>query len=152
MVDGRGREGAEDRVLTATRTVVAALLVAVLALAAIAYRINPGTGDLRVLVIPAALAGLVSPVMAYRLYSVLGARTPPDAALGVRCEAFQRATVVALSVTAGAALLGIVTYAMSSDLAAMTGVVTHVLLSGAIWPSRIRLESYLDSGPPWGEA
>lgn len=152
MVDGRARTGAEDRVLTATRTVVAALLVAVLALAAIAYRINPATGYLQVLVIPAALAGLVSPVMAYRLYSVLGAKTPPDAALGVRCDAFKRVTVIALSVTAGAALLGIVTYAMSSDLAAMTGVVTHVLLSGAIWPSRVRLESYLESGPPWGEA
>lgn len=151
MVDGRSGNGAEGRVLTATRTVVAALLVAVVALAAIVYRISPGTGDLQVLVIPAALAGLVSPVMAYRLYSVLGAKTPTDAALGVRCDAFKRVTVVALSVTAGAALLGIVTYAMSSDLAAMTGVVTHVLLSGAIWPSRVRLESYLESGPPWGE-
>lgn len=152
MEDGRTRDGADDRVLTATRTVAAALLVAVLVLAAIAYRISPGTGDFRVLVIPAALAGLVSPVIAYRLYSVLGARTSPDAALGVRCDAFQRVTVVALAVTAGAALFGIATYAMSSDLAAMTGVVTHVLLSGAIWPSRVRLESYLDSGPPWGEA
>ena len=99
-----------------------------------------------------ASAGLVSPVIAYRLYSLLGAKTPRDAALGVRCKAFQRVTVVALSVTAGAALFSIVTYAMSSDLAAMTGVVTHVLLSGAIWPSRVRLESYLDFGPPWGEA
>ena len=152
MEDQRTRDGAEDRALTATRTVAAAMLVAVLALAAIAYRIGPGTGDFRVLVIPAALAGLVSPVIAYRLYSLLGAKTPRDAALGVRCKAFQRVTVVALSVTAGAALFSIVTYAMSSDLAAMTGVVTHVLLSGAIWPSRVRLESYLDFGPPWGEA
>jgi hypothetical protein len=111
-----------------------------------------GTGAFGVLVIPAALAGLVSPVIAYRSYSVLGARTSPDAALGVRCEAFQRVTVVALSVTAGVALFGIVIYVMSSDLAAMTGVVTHVLMSGAIWPRRVRLESFLDSGPPWDGA
>jgi hypothetical protein len=152
VVDGRTLSDAEHRALTATRTLAAALLVAVLALAAMAYRLTPGTGDYRALVVPAALVGLVSPVIAYRLYSVLGAKMPPDIANGLRCEGFQRVTGIALSVTAGAALLGIVTYGMSSDPAAMTGVVTHVVLSGAIWPSRVRLESYLASGPPWGGA
>jgi len=152
VVDGPTRAEAEKHVLTATRAIAAALLLTVPALAAIAIRMSPGTGAFRALVIPAALAGLISPVIAYRLYSVLGARLSPDTALGVRCEAFQRVTVIALSVTAGVALFGILTYGLSADPAALTGVATHLLLSGAIWPSRVRLESFLDSGPPWGGA
>jgi hypothetical protein len=138
--------------LKATRTVAAVLLAAVLALAAIAIRMRPGTGALRLLVVPAALAGLVAPVIAYRLYSRVGARAAPEADIGARCGAFQQATVIALAVTGGAALFGIVTYVTSSDLAVMTGVATHVLLTGAIWPTRVRLESFLESGPPRGGA
>jgi len=146
------RRGPQARTLIATRSIASALLVLVLAVASVAVWLSPGGGGFRPLVVPVALAGLVSPVVGYRLYFLVGSRTKPDADVEARGGAFQAATVVALSVTNGAALLGIVTYMLSSDLAAMTGVVTHVLLSGAIWPTRVRLESFCEVGPPPGAA
>jgi hypothetical protein len=152
VTGGDGPSSPEERTLTATRSIAALLLLLVLAFAAVAIWLSPGIGGYRRLVVPVALAGLVSPVIGYRLYFLVGSRTAPDADIEARCGAFQAATVIALAVTDGAALLGIVTYMLSSDLAAMTGVVTHVLLTGAIWPTRVRLESFLEPGPPRGTA
>jgi hypothetical protein len=131
-----------------TRTIVVALLASVLAFAAIAIWLGPGGGGLRRLVVPVALAGLISPVIGYRLYLLIGSRVGPGADLETRCGAFQHATVIALLVTEGVAVLGIVTYLLSGDLAALAGAVTHVLLAGAIWPSRVRLENFCELGSP----
>ena len=102
---------------------------------------------------PAALLGLVSPVIGYRLYALLAERVSPTADAGACCQAFSRATVVALSVTDVIALFGIVAFALSGKPAALIGVLTHVILTGAIWPSEERLETFLQgrrttAGPP----
>jgi hypothetical protein len=145
-----GPSGPHDRTLTATRAIATVLVATVLALAAVALWLSPDGTEYERIVVPVALAGLVSPVIGYRLYFRVGMRTRPDADVESRCGAFQAATVVALAVTDGVALLGIVTYMLSADLAAMTGVVTHVLLTGAIWPTRVRLEGFCEAGAPRG--
>ncbi|MDX1389522.1 MAG: hypothetical protein R3344_10060, partial [Acidobacteriota bacterium] len=105
------------------------------------------TPSLEVLALPAALAGLIAPVVAYRVYLRLCERSPRNAGLQDRCTAFIRATLVALAVTEAPALLGLVVFLLSGAPLALSGVAAHVLLTGAIWPSRTRLEVFLsDAG------
>jgi hypothetical protein len=149
VVDDGSPHAPADRTLLTSRIVAAGMLVAVLAIAAAALAMPPGVGRYRGLVVPAALAGLVSPVIGYRLYALSGAKVTREDDVVSKCGRFQHATVTALAVPFSAALLGIVVTLLSGDPAAMTGVVTHVLLTGAIWPSRVRLKSFVDPGGPW---
>ena len=86
---------------------------------------------------PAGLIGIVAPVIGYRLYLYLG-----ETSVRPLGERFVVATSAALGITAGAAALGILAFFVSNRPAALIGLVTHVLLAGALWPSSERLESF----------
>ena len=87
---------------------------------------------------------MVSLVIGYRLYQLLKSRIPPEADTAARCGTYLRANILAIAVTEGAGLLGIVVHADTGEWPALVGVVTHVILAGAIWPSREGLETFLD--------
>lgn len=138
----------ERAVLRRASRVAGALAVGVLALAGASGFMGlrsdfPALGSL------AALTGLVSPVIGYRLYAWLRERIPAGASHAARCAGFLRATELALAVGAGIALFGIVAYCLSAVFAALIGVVTHMILVGAVWPTPERLETFFHvaSGP-----
>jgi hypothetical protein len=92
---------------------------------------------------PAALAGLVALPIGYRVY--LGVRGRGRGTH--RRAAFKRATIAALAITEGVALFGVVAYLLSENPMTLFGVASHLLLTGAIWPSGSRLEVFLASDP-----
>lgn len=125
------------------RLVFVAATASVVALLAVAGWIEP-PGKALGLAFPVSLIGLISPVIGYRLYLLQRERIPAAAGPAERCRAFLRAGILALAVTEGVALLGVIGYALSGTLSALSGVLTHVLLVGALWPTRERLESFLE--------
>lgn len=129
--------------VTSSRTVMVALLLGVVALTAAAVAFAPLGVVLPQVAVPAALAGLVAPAIGYRVYLGVRAVRPGATSRRERAAAFRRATILSAAVTESAAMLGIIAYVMSADWAALTGVVTHVILVGAVWPSRERLESFV---------
>lgn len=143
MIDSTG-------IVARARVIVLALTLGVLAFAALGEFIGARTGP-RALVAPAALAGVVSPVIGYRLYHWLQERGRTSATVEARCAAYLRATVVAVAVTEGVALFGVVAYLLSGEIAALIGVVTHVVLAGALWPTPEKLTSFTsgaEASPP----
>lgn len=96
----------------------------------------------------AALVGLVSPVVGYRLYVWLGTRLPRRAAEAEVDAAWARATVVALAVTEAAALLCAVAFLLTRDPATYLGPAMHVLLTGALWPGPERRNAFAGLADP----
>jgi len=144
-VDAPGPQAPDSRsVLVTARLVAGGLAAGVLILTVLAGLVASPV-RLEWLAPPAALLGLVSPVIGYRLYALLAERVSPTEDAGARRGAFLRATVVALSVADGVAVFGIVAFALSGKPMALIGVLTHVILTGAIWPSEERLETFLES-------
>jgi hypothetical protein len=92
---------------------------------------------------PAALAGLVAPAIAFHLYRRLQEKAGEEPDPGRRASRFVTATVLSLAVTEAAAIFGTVAFLLSSRSIALIGVVLHVLLCGAIWPSRDRMDSFV---------
>lgn len=147
-MSGKGYAAGDEsvvRTLRIARVISGGLLVGVLVATFVAHVVVPDR-RVNVLVLPAALAGLVAPVIGYRLYHGLRGRVSPRSRVATRLEVFVRATVSALAVTEAAALFGAAAYWAGRDWAALTGVATHLLLTGAVWPSGIRLEVFLESG------
>ncbi len=138
----------EERTLQLAQTLSLSLLAGVLIATAVVWWVHSGrTPSLSVLVFPAALAGLIAPVIGYRVYLRVRERSPDGADAQGRCAAFVRATLVALALTETVALFGIVVFLLSGARLALSGVAAHVLLTGAIWPSRARLDVFLsDAG------
>lgn len=130
-------------VVNQARVIVAVLVLGVLVLTALSG-LFPRSQGLGFLVVPAAIIGVVSPVIGYRAYHYLRERIPPEAATQRRTQTFLRANIVALGVTEGAALVGVVVHALTGSLLALLGVGMHVLLAGAIWPSSEKLEAFVD--------
>jgi hypothetical protein len=133
--------------LMQARILVGALVAGVLALLAVSGLFQLGD-SLRFLVLPAGLVGLVSPVIGHKLYTSRRDGTPADADVATRCRRFVMATILALAITEAAALFGVVVFMLSGRWTALTGVLTHVLLAGAIWPSPDRLQPFLGSSAP----
>ncbi len=130
--------------LRTSQLIVGALVVGPLVFAVIAGFVDLGS-RVRVLSLPAALFGVVSPVIGYRLYHTIRDRLAPDASDGERCRAFLQANLVALAVTEAAAFLGIVAYMLSREPWGLLGLLMHVLLAAAIWPSDERFHGFTDS-------
>ena len=133
--------------LSHSRLIVAALVGGVLVLLALSGLV-PSRGALGFLALPAGLLGLVSPVIGYKLYSTRRDGIAPQADLSARCRSFVMATVLAMAVTEGAAFVGILVFMLSGEWTALAGVLTHVLLAGAIWPSADRLQPFLGTTAP----
>ena len=127
-----------------SRTVAAALAAGVLVPTALSAVLD-FPPRLTYLVGPAALIGLVGLLIGFRLYHWFRDRIAPEASEQARHAAFLRATVASLAVTEAAALFGIVVYWFSGTPFALVGVVTHVILVGAVWPTPERLEVFLDA-------
>lgn len=144
--EARDRERA---VLQRARLLSGAMAAGALALAAATGLAEPRPA-VPVLGSAAALAGLVSPLIGYRLFAWLRERVPPGASHAERCAGFLRATLLSVAAGESVALFGIVAYWLSSALAALIGVVTLVILAGAVWPTPERLESFLHAAAPAG--
>jgi xanthosine utilization system XapX-like protein len=136
----------EHPVLARSRVIAAALAGGVLLLTALGAVVElPGT--LGFLAGPAALFGLVGLLIGYRLYHWLRERIPAGASEEARQARFVQATIAALAVTDAVAVFGVVVYWFSGDPFALVGVVTHVILVGAVWPTPERLEEFLRAPP-----
>jgi len=133
------REAALSRARLIALALVAGTVALALAIAVIARQIppHPDGGAARVMVPLSALFGLVSPVLGYRLYLLIRERPAPAAA-----ERFRTATILGLAVTEGAAFSGLIAYLLSGRYETLIGLVTHILLAGAIWPSDERLRMF----------
>jgi hypothetical protein len=126
--------------------VAAAPLLFLLGLTAVSGWV-PSRDGLGLGVTIASLAGLVAPVLGYRLYLWQQERIPDDADGATRCAHYLRAVTLALSATELSALFGVAMYALTRRPFALAGVLTHVLLSGALWPTPEKLEPFLDGRP-----
>jgi hypothetical protein len=143
-VNGRTDESATLIRSTIIRTTVAvgAITAGVLVFTIVAAFVNLST-ELRYLMAPSALLGILSPIIGYRLYLSFHGNLPPEAALEQRCRRFFMATLIPLAVTEGIALFGLVSFMLCGEFACLIGVATHVILAAAIWPTPERLEQFL---------
>jgi hypothetical protein len=120
----------------------ARLLAALLALSPLivlgAVALLPQPGESRALVLPAGLLGLVAPALGWRLQVRLREGVRGGAAAGRR--AYLRSLVAGLAVTEATALLGVLAWHLSREPAALLGVLLHLLLVSAMWPTEDRLE------------
>jgi hypothetical protein len=134
------------KTLATAGMVVAALTAGVLMITVVAGFVDISAG-LDFLVAPAALLGLISPIAAYRMYLRMRDRLPADADDEFRCHRFLVATVSAAAITESIAIFGVLAFMLGGGFAGLIGVVTHVILVGAIWPSRERLATFLPDFP-----
>jgi hypothetical protein len=140
---GRSPSAAPLQVLSQAQLIAGASVGAALLLAVVVGLIGPSDA-LPGIAVPATLLGLVSPAIAYRLPQVVRERLSPDVEPGQRCAAYLRGVVLALAVAEGAAMLGIVAYLLSGKLSSLVGVLTLVLVAGALWPSEDRLTAFIE--------
>jgi hypothetical protein len=137
---------ADRQTLFRARLVVGALIGGVLILTALSgfmRRVHGTEG----LVVPAAVIGAVAPAIGFRLYQLLRDRLTPRDDAARRREAFLRANVLAFAITEGAAVFGVVVFAMTGAPLALIGVLMHVLLGGAVWPTEEKLAGFVgDAG------
>ncbi len=126
---------------------LAAMTGGVLILTVISGFLEPFVVELQYLVAPAALLGLISPIIGYRLYVRMRDRIPVDADDNFRRQRFLMATVLAAAITESVALFGVLAFMLSSGFAGLIGVVTHVILVGAIWPTWERLATFMPDFP-----
>jgi len=134
-------EPVESSALARSRLIAGGSVVGVLLVAAVGSLFDPGR-RLESIAPTVGLLGIVSPVIAYRLYLWEKERIPPQADSTRRARGFVRATLIAVSVSESIALSGVVAYVLSGRIVALLGVLTMVLLVGAIWPTSERLESF----------
>jgi hypothetical protein len=128
--------------ITTAGIVVAAMTAGVLLLTVISGFLDVASG-LEFIVAPAVLLGLLSPVVGYRLYCRMRERLPREADDAYRCRRFLAATIIAAGISESIAILGIAAFLLSGSFAGLVGVVTHVILVGAIWPSQEKLAAFL---------
>jgi len=136
---------ADREVLTRARLIVGALVGGVLILTALSG-FMPRADGMAGLVVPAAVVGAVSPAVAFRLYQLLRDRIAAGASATLRRQTFLRANVIAFAITEGAAVFAAIVYAMTGGPLALIGVLMHVLLAGALWPSEEKLAGFVGDG------
>lgn len=121
-----------NETLKTTRLIAGAIVGGSIALWAVSYYLAHDGGP-QMLVMISALAGLVSPVVGYRIYRLIWERRP----LGEQeaSAAFVRANIIALAIVEGASLLGAVSYMVTENPLSCIGLFTQILLTGAIWPN-----------------
>ena len=130
--------------LARNRVMVTALAGGVLTLAAVAgfIDLSPVSFAER-LSLPAGLAGLIMLVVGWHVYGKFRERAADVQDVATGCTRYSTAILVALALTEGFAFLGIVVYMLGGSLVALTGVVTHVLLTGVLWPATEKLLPFL---------
>jgi hypothetical protein len=131
------------RALSLARALAGALALAPFLILGLLYLAGPRQGT-RALVVPAGVLGLAAPAVGWRLQARIRERAPGGGEAGRR--AYVGAVVSGLSVTAGASLLGVVAWFLSGDTLPLLGLVMHLLLAMALWPTDERLEQ-AEEGP-----
>jgi hypothetical protein len=91
---------------------------------------------------PAAIGGVIAPLVAHRLFALLRSRVPMDTALAVRGERYLSALLVALGVTEAAALAGVLIAEFTGESVALIGLATHVLTAVVLWPNDERVRGF----------
>jgi hypothetical protein len=76
------------------------------------------------------------------LYQLLRDRLAVGASAALRRQTFLRANLLCFAITEGAAVFGVIVYALTGAPLALIGVVMHVLLGGALWPSEEKLAGF----------
>jgi hypothetical protein len=127
--------GIVEATVARNRVIVVALAGGVVLLAAVS-----GVVDIEPVPLAAraslavGLAGLIALVAAWRLYSSMVASIE-SAIVEQGLARYTTALVTALAITEGVAFLGVVCYMLGGRIEALTGIVTHVLLTGVLWPT-----------------
>jgi len=133
---------ADREILFRARLIVGALIGGVLILTALSG-FMPRLDGMEGLVVPAAVVGAVSPAVAFRLYQLLRDRLAGGASAALRRQTFLRANVLCFAITEGAAVFGVIVFALTGSPLALMGVLMHVLLGGALWPSEEKLAGFV---------
>jgi hypothetical protein len=136
-----GAKALKKATLLRSTIVIGAITAGVLAMTIVAVFIRLSS-EMRSLMPPAALLGIVSPVIGYRIHLAIKRRIPPDAGIEQRCQSFFMATIIPMAVTESIALFGLIAFMLCREPACLIGVLTHVILAAAIWPTRERLELF----------
>lgn len=136
-----------EAALSTARLIAIALTAGALLLAVVAV-LSPPSRSVPALVAPAAIVGFVSLAVAYRVYQRGRERIAVDAGAAVRSAAYLRALIVSLSITEGAACFGMLSFMLTRNPFCFSGLAAHLVLAGAIWPTREALERFLEDGPP----
>ncbi len=130
--------------LQRNRLMVAALAAAVLFLAGVSGFVDLGPVKFAAsLSMPVGLLGLIMLVAGWRVYVTMGERASEIEDVATGCARYTTALLIALALTEGAAFLGIVAYMLGAGIVALTGVVTHVLLTGVLWPAAEKARPFL---------
>ncbi len=111
--------------LGTTRVLAGVLAAGPFVLLLAAHLVLPRDRALDGLASLAALLGLVALPVAWRVHAALLER-------GDRA----RAVVVALAITEGTAILGVVAYGLTGRLDPLLALAIHLVLAGAVWPRK----------------
>jgi hypothetical protein len=131
-----------DEVLRDLRNGAAVLLAAPILLLAGAHALDLAPRATW-LATPAALAGLVMPAVAFRMYQSIERTITERAPRRERETAIRRATMRSLGASAAVAAAGAAAYLVTRDLGACAGPALHVAVAGALWPTRARVSRFL---------
>ena len=135
---------AVDTTVARMRLIVLALTAGVLALATASGFIELGVLEFaRVAGMLAGLAGLVVLPAAWRVYLAMREGSSDVADVQTGCNRYSSAVLMALAMSEGVAFIGIVFYLMGAEIVSMLGVVTHVLLTGVLWPTAEKVHPFL---------
>ncbi len=126
------------------RMLLIALAGGVIALTAVGGLIDiEPVGFARSAGLPVGLAGLIVLPIAWRTYIALSERASGTTDVETGCTRYRAAVMVALAMTKGVAFLGIVFYMLGAEVAALTGVLTHIMLTGVLWPTPEKVSQFL---------
>jgi len=149
-MDSSRDRGADDELirsaLARARFLAAGLSAGLLGLLAVS-RVIDRPPSATMFAAPVALAGIISPVVAYRLYAWIQSLVRPEAELEERCRAFLKANIIAFSVSGGVGLCGVSVFVFTGSLQALIGAVSHVIIAGALWPIPERMDHFLETEP-----
>lgn len=130
--------------LQRNRLMLAALAAGVLFLAGVSGFVELGPVDFAdSFSFPVGLLGLIMLVVGWRVYVTMGERASEIEDVSIGCARYTTALLIALALTEGAAFLGIVAYTLGAGILALTGVLTHVLLTGILWPAAENIRPFL---------
>ena len=125
------------KTLGTARLIAAALGAGPFLLTVLSLLVAPGEGASR-LVVPAGMAGLVAPAIAWRVQARILDGAGGGAAGGRR--AYVRSVTVGLAITEAAASLGVLVWLLTRQGEALIGLPMHLVMVGALWPSEERLQ------------
>lgn len=133
-----------ESALSRNRTIVTALAGGVVILTAASgfLDLQPVSFAVRA-ALPVGLAGLVALVLAWRAYGTLRERASDVEDVETGCVRYGAALLLALAITEGIAFLGVVCFLLGGELVALTGVFSHVLLTGVLWPTSEKIRPFL---------